>query len=107
MTTNNSERIYLKFHSTWPIEIDKTGLPERCQTVAGLKKVVKEAFPLKLDGYGEEDFSLCSPDGEKLEEDLLLNRLPETSDEKPLRVVIRGRFTGLTSLIEFANGLKV
>ncbi|KAI3660061.1 hypothetical protein MP638_005339 [Amoeboaphelidium occidentale] len=102
-TTNNSERIYLKFHSTWPIEIDETSLPERCQTVAGLKKVVKEAFPLKLDGYGEVDFSLFSPDGEKLEEDLLLNRLPETSSREPLRVVIRGRFTGLKSFLEFAN----
>lgn len=72
-----------------------------------MKKVVKEAFPLKLDGYGEEDFSLFSPDDEKLEEDLLLNRLPETSSRKPLRVVIMGRFTGLKSFLEFANGLKV
>lgn len=107
MTTNTPEKIWLKFYSTSPFGIIKSELPERCKTVDELKKVVKQELGRRLEEYEVQDFSLFSPDGVKLEEDLLLNELPETSRRKPLRVVINGRFTCLTSLIEFANELKV
>lgn len=98
---------WVKFYSTAPIEILPDDIPQNCRTVSRFKEVVKAKLPLKLGDYGTEDFSLLGPDGQKLDEWLSLDELPEHSGPRPLRVVINGRFSGLTSLVEIAYGLKV
>jgi hypothetical protein len=99
--------IWVKFYSTSPVPITKSSIPADCTTIGHLKEVVKAELPLKLGDYGTEDFSLLGPDGQRLDEWLSMDELPENSGQRPLRVVINGQFSGLTSLFEIANGLNV